>query len=169
MPTRKPPLFVDLDETLIYATDGAPPALVAFRDAKQIGPYTALLRPEARELLAMCRSGGREVFLFTSAFFTYAFAVSDAFSLGFGQNTIFSLSMILNCRPGLSPRSALIDNKPPSAAPTQEKMRALGLTAEQVWLIPSFEPPRFPSAKLFLLGLPLRLERLDRAARLATV
>lgn len=43
------------------------------------------------------------------------------------------------------------------------------ITAEQVWLIPSFEPPRFPSAKLFLLGLPLRLERLDRAARLATV
>ncbi|HEY0966079.1 MAG TPA: hypothetical protein VGD88_01705 [Opitutaceae bacterium] len=165
MPRRKPPLFIDLDETLIYATDGAPPVLDAFKEAKRIGPYTALLRPEAPDLLATCRAGGREVFLFTSAFFNYALAASDAFSLGFSQNTIFSLGMIINCRAGLSPKSALIENKPPSAEPTQEKMRALGITPEQVWLIPSFEPPKFPSAKLFLLGLPHRLERLDCTPR----
>lgn len=164
MQPKKPPVFVDLDETLIFAretTEGDTPQL---RNSRRVSNYEVIIRPEALELLTFCRQGGREVFLFTNAFFGFALSASQTFSLGFDETSIFSLAMILNCRRNLSPRSALIDNKPHHTEPTQEKMLALGISPEQVWVIPSFEPPRFPSAKLFLLGLPLRLERLDRAA-----
>ena len=123
------------------------------------------MRPETPEILRLCREGGREVYLFTMANFGFAHTVSQALGLGFAEDTIFSLAMILNCRRILCPHSALIDNKPPAAEPTRMKMEALGIGPSQVWGIPTFEPPRFLSAKLFTLGLPLRLARLDRGAR----
>jgi hypothetical protein len=110
----------------------------------------------------ICREGGRPVYMFTMANFGFALMASKTFELGFGEDSIFSLAMVLNCRRGLSPQSALIENKPPEAEPTQMKMEALGISSDKVWVIPSFEPPRFPSAKLFTLGLPLRLARLDQ-------
>ena len=94
--------------------------------------------------------------------FGFALTVSETFKLGFDERSIFSLAMILNCRRGLSPRSALIENKPPGDDSTELKMAALGISAGRVWVVPSYEPPRFASAKLFTLGLPLRLARLDR-------
>lgn len=164
MQLNKPPLFVDLDETLIHARATIESGSVAFKNSQRVGAYDVCVRPEAHELLKTCRAGGRPVYLFTNAFFGFALATSQIFSLGFDEHTIFSLAMILNCRRNLSPASALIDNLPPRAESTQEKMRALGITPGQVWVIPAFEPPHFPSARLFLLGLPLRLERLDRLA-----
>jgi hypothetical protein len=116
-------------------------------------------------MLSICREGGRQVFLFPSSFSGFALAASQTFSLGFDETSVFSIGIIFNCRRGLSPRSALIDNKPPSAEPAQVKMAALGIGPEQVWIVPSFEPPHFPPAKLFMPGLPLRLAQLDRRAR----
>ncbi len=165
MQPKKPPLFIDLDETLIHARETPDGGPVTLRNSRRIGDYEVCVRPEAHELLSVCRAGGRQVFLFTNAFFGFAHEASRLFSLGFDDHTIFSFAMILNCRRNLSPASALIDNLPPSAESTREKIRALGIAPEQVWVIPAFEPPHFPSAKLFLLGLPLRLERLDRLAR----
>lgn len=165
MQPTKPPLFVDLDETLIHARETPDKGPLSLRNSRRIGAYEVCARPEALELLTLCRAGGRQVFLFTNAFFGFAHEASRIFSLGFDEHSIFSLAMILNCRRNLSPASALIDNLPPRAEPTQEKMRALGIPPEQVWVIPGFQPPHFPSARLFLLGLPLRLERLDRLAR----
>ena len=164
MPPIKPPLFVDLDETLIFAREATKRSAPPLKGARRVFGYEVILRPEAHDLLDLCRAGGREVFLFTNAFFGFALTASQTFCLGFDEASIFSFAMILNCRRGLSPGSALIENKPAHLEPTREKMQALGITAEQVWMIPSFEPPRFPSAKLFLLGLPHRLDRLDRAA-----
>ncbi len=165
MQPKKTPLFIDLDETLIHARETPVGGPVTLRNSRRIGDYEVCVRPEAPELLSLCRAGGRQVFLFTNAFFGFAHEASRLFSLGFDDRTIFSFAMILNCRRNLSPASALIDNLPPQAESTQEKMQALGIAPEQVWVIPAFEPPHFPSAKLFLLGLPLRLERLDRLAR----
>ena len=165
MQPKRPPLFVDLDETLIYAREVTDDRPTPLKDSQRVGSYEACVRPEAYEMLKACRAGGRQVFLFTNAFFGFAHEASRIFSLGFDEHSIFSLAMILNCRRNLSPASALIDNLMPRAEPTQEKMRALGIPPEQVWVIPAFEPPHFPSAKLFLLGLPLRLERLDHQAR----
>lgn len=162
MRPRKPPLFIDLDETLIYARECGAGAV--FRDAHDVLGYEVLVRPEAHEILALCREGGREVFLFTVAGFGFAFAASQACGLGFTESSIFSLEMIVRCRRGLSPRSALVDNLPPSADPTRLKMEALGIGPTQVWMIPTFEPPRFPTARLFVMGLPHRLAQLDRAA-----
>ena len=162
MPAKKVALFVDLDETLIFAGESPEGNPHVTPKSRRIGSYDVHLRPEAYELLGLCRAGGRPVYLFTNAFFGFARAASESFDLGFDETTIFSLAMILNCRPGLSPRSALIDNKPHTAEPTRLKMSALGIGPAQVWVIPSFEPPHFPSARLFLLGLPLRLARLDR-------
>jgi hypothetical protein len=164
MRTKLQPLFIDLDETLIYAREAPADGSASFQGSKRVLAYEAIMRPEAPEMLGICREGGRQVFLFTNAFFGFALEASQTFPLGFTETTIFSLAMILNCRRGLSPRSALIDNKPPTAEPTREKMDALGISSAQVWVIPAFEPPRFPPAKLFLLGLPLRLARLDRWA-----
>ena len=164
MQPKKPPLFVDLDETLIHARETPESDPATLKNSRRIGAYEVCVRPEAHELLTLCRSGGREVFLFTNAFFGFAHEASRIFSLGFDDHSIFSFAMILNCRRNLSPTSALIDNLPPQAESTQEKMHALGIAPEQVWVIPAFEPPHFPSAKLFLLGLPLRLERVDRLA-----
>jgi hypothetical protein len=162
MRPRKPPLFIDLDETLIHARQrsGDPP----WPGSREVLDYEVLMRPEARELLTLCRDGGREVYLFTAAGFGFALAASQHCGLGFTESSIFSLEMIVRCRRGLSPRSALIDNKPPAADPTRLKMEALGIGPTQVWVIPSYEPPRFPSARLFLLGLPARLVRLDCGA-----
>jgi hypothetical protein len=165
MQPKRPPLFVDLDETLIHARETPEGGPATLGDSRRIGAYEVCVRPEAHGLLTLCRAGGRQVFLFTNAFFGFAHEASRIFSLGFDDHTIFSFAMILNCRRNLSPSSALIDNLPPQAESTQEKMRALGISPEQVWVIPAFEPPRFPSAKLFMLGLPVRLERLDRQAR----
>lgn len=162
MRPRKPPLFIDLDETLIYARERG--AGAALPDALDVLGYEVLVRPEAHEILTLCRHGGREVFLFTAAGFGFAFAASQACGLGFSEASIFSLEMIVRCRRGLSPQSALIDNLPPSADPTRLKMEALGIGPAQVWVIPAFEPPRFPTARLFVMGLPHRLAQLDRAA-----
>jgi hypothetical protein len=167
MHPRKQPVFVDLDETLIYAQEieaGGGPRL---ENSRPVLDYEVLLRPEAPELLRHCREGGRQVFLFTHASFNFALQVSQAFSLGFDETALFSFSMILNCRRGISPGSALVENTPPSSEMTRVKMDALGIGPEQVWLLPSYAPPRFPSARLFLLGLPLRLARLDHFAHQA--
>lgn len=161
MRPRRPPLFIDLDETLIHASENSQRLRPTRAGSQRIGEYDVWLRPDAHELLRLCRDGGREVFLFTNAFFGFALAASERFDLGFDDRTIFSLAMILNCRRGISPYSALIDNQPPNAEPTREKMRALGILPGQVWTIPAFEPPKWPAARLFLLGLPLRLARLD--------
>ncbi len=162
MRPRKPPLFIDLDETLIYAREPVPGA--SLPQSRDVLGYEVLVRPESHELLALCREGNREVFLFTVAYFGFALAASQACNLGFTDSSIFSLEMIVRCRRGLSPKSALIDNKPPSADPTQLKMDALGIGPAQVWVIPSFEYPEFHSARLFLVGLPVRLAKLDRGA-----
>jgi hypothetical protein len=162
MPTKKPPLFIDLDETLIYARE--PDPLNPLPHAKHAAGYEISLRPEASQILQCCRAGGREVYLFTTAEFGFAVAATRACGLGFDETTIFSLEMIARCRLGLSPASALIDNKPPSSDATRLKMAALGIPPSQVWVIPSYEPPEFSSARLFLLGLPVRLQRLEQAA-----
>ncbi|MCX6944558.1 MAG: hypothetical protein NT173_07330 [Opitutales bacterium] len=165
MPPKKQPLFIDLDETLIYAREATAPAEPPLRNSQFAAGHEIVVRPEAPELLRLCRAGGRQVFLFTRAFFGFALTASQTFALGFDERTIFSIAMILNCRRGLCPGAALIDNRPPHTESTQDKMEALGIPPEQVWVIPSFEPPHFPSARLFLLGLPHRLARLDRAAQ----
>lgn len=161
---KKRPIFFDLDETLIYAGESGDelPIAKAFKQIEMFD-YRMYLRPEAREMLQLCRSGGREVYLFTHANFHYAREVSRAMDLGFDESTIFSFSMILNCRKGLCPDAVLIENKPPEDEDTQVKMEALGIPAEQVWMIPSFEPPKFAGAKLFLAGLEWRLSKLHRS------
>jgi hypothetical protein len=158
-----PPVFFDLDECLVYARErSAPPLAVRpTAETKTIGDYEVWLRPKGKELLRLARAGGREVYLFTMSAFLFAEGVTQAFGLGFTKRTIFSMAMILNCRRGLSPHSALIDNLPLGHVNTQEKVAALGIGPERVWVSPSFKPPRFASAKLFLMGLPARLERLD--------
>lgn len=164
-PSKRPPLFIDLDETLVHASDGAvPPPFPHFdRPGRfcRIGEYHVQLRAETPEILALARGGGREVFLFTMSSFGFAAEVSQALDLGFGEHSIFSFAMILNCRSSLCPEGALIDDRPLADANTRMKADALGISADRVWRIPSFEPPSFASAKLFLAGLPLRLSRLD--------
>lgn len=157
----RPPIFCDLDETLIYAAAHGSPDERRSGIWYDIMNYDVLLRPEALEILQHCRAGGRDVYLFTHASFGFALAVSQALDLGFNEQAVFSFAMILNCRKGLSPTGALIENRPASDPDTRIKMDALGIHAERVWMVPSFEPPRFPSARLFLLGLPHRLARLD--------
>ena len=164
-PRQHPPVFIDLDECLVHARETSQPADAPPPGAVRLFSYDVFLRPESPDLLRLCREGGREVYLFTMANFGFALTVSQALGLGFAENTIFSMAMILNCRRGLCPRAALIENKPPSDDTTLEKMAALGISAESVWVIPSYEHPKFASARLFLMGLPLRLARLDRSAR----
>ncbi len=167
MQTRKKrPIFFDLDETLIFADESSERR----KEADAFGlkhwrlfDYTVYLRPEALEMLRLCRDGGREVYLFTHANFGYAREVSKELGLGFDESTIFSFSMILNCRKGLCPEAVLIDNKPACDEDTQVKMEALGIGAERLWQAPTFAAPEFASAKLFLAGLEWRLAKLDRA------
>ena len=159
---KKPPIFFDLDETLIYATEPSEAlAKLPFHN-ETVFDYTVYLRPEAHELLGRARAGRRDVYLFTHANFTYATEVSKVMQLGFNERTIFSFSMILNCRKGLCPEAVLIENKPPADEDTLVKMQALGITDDHVWMVPSFEPPNFPSAKLFTAGFDWRLAKLDR-------
>lgn len=159
-PRRKPPVFIDLDETLVYAQES--PDAVCSRPTMRIGGYQVVVRPEAHEILTICREGGREVYLFTMATFGFALATSQTCGLGFDERSIFSLAMILNCRRGLSPRAALIDNLATDCEPTQLKLTAIGAPPENLWKIPTFSPPRFASARLFMAGLPYRLSRLDK-------
>ncbi len=162
MNPRKQALFIDLDETLIYAHDRSTGSTKLPGPAVSMGDYDVVVRPEAHEVLRACRAGSREVFLFTTASFPFALAASRILGLGFDETTIFSIEMIVRCRPGLSTKSVLIDNLPASSEATKLKIKALGITPEQLWTIPSYEPPRFSSARLFLLGLPLRLARFDQ-------
>lgn len=165
MRAHKKTVFIDLDETLIYAQELRLPTANSLKNSRCVGNYEVIVRSEAHRILQVCREGGRPVYLFTNAVFGFALEVSRVFDFGFGDSSIFSLAMILNCRRGLCPDGVLIENKPPSAEPTREKMNALGIPPEQVWELPSFEPPAFPTAKLFLLGLPLRLARHDERRR----
>jgi hypothetical protein len=167
---RRPPIFCDLDETLIHAAEAVDSAGDDDCREHELDPtrrrifgYDVRLRPEAHEILRLCREGGREVHLFTHATFGFAVAVAKAFDLGFDERSVFSTAMIFNCRRGLCPQAALIDDKPPRDPNTRAKIEALGIAAEQVWIVPAFEPPRFASARLFVAGLPFRLARLDRA------
>lgn len=162
MKPRKQALFIDLDETLIYAHDRSTGSTKLPGPAVAMGDYDVVVRPEAHEILRACRAGSREVFLFTTATFPFALAASRILGLGFDERTIFSIEMIARCRPGLSAMSVLIDNLPASSEATKLKIKVLGITPEQLWTIPSYEPPRFSSARLFLMGLPLRLVRFDQ-------
>ena len=162
---KRPPLFIDLDECLVHAREISRPDAVPPLGAVRLFRYDIYLRPETPELLQLCRDGGREVYLFTMANFGFALTVAQTYQLGFTENTIFSMAMILNCRRGLCPGAVLIDNKAPSEDTTQEKMAALGIASDAVWVIPAYEHPRFASAKPFLMGLPLRLARFDRQSR----
>ncbi len=167
--TTRPPVFVDLDETLVSAREREGWVRSKRPDARQhtcqaVGGYDVVLRPEALEILQLSRAGGREVYLFTMASFGLALEISRAFGLGFGDSTIFSFSMVLNCRRELCPEGALIDDRPYTDGNTRAKADALGIGPERVWLIPAFQPPRYASAKLFVAGLPLRFARLDAAA-----
>ncbi len=155
-------VFCDLDETLISATEADAAMRSPSNEVYPIFNYDVRLRPEARELLRVCREGGREVHLFTHATFGFAVEVARVLRLGFDENTIFSTAMIFNCRRGLCPHAALIDDRPPDDPNTRAKMEALGIAASRVWVIPRYDPPRFASARLFLAGLPHRLARLDR-------
>ena len=58
----KPPLFIDLDETLIFAEEAASGGRSARPGSRRIGPYDVLVRQDAREMLEICRAGGRQVF-----------------------------------------------------------------------------------------------------------
>ena len=62
---KKAPLFFDLDETLIYATEPSEALEKLPFHKETVFDYTVFLRPEAHELLASARDGGRDVYLFT--------------------------------------------------------------------------------------------------------
>lgn len=81
----------------------------------------------------------------------------------FTDRSTFSVAMILNSRPRLCPDGILIEKKPAEHPDTRIKMDALGIGPERVWTVPSFEPPGFPSARLFIAGLPWSLVKLDAA------
>lgn len=162
---RREPVFCDLDETLIYAAESGSRCRNAGVTAQRVMDYDVYLRPEAAEILRLCRAGGREVYLFTHSSFGFAVGVAQALGLGFDERTVFSFAMILNCRKALCPTAALIENKGAADPDTRMKMEALGISAERVWVVPSFEPPRFAPARLFVLGLPHRLARLDAGGR----
>lgn len=158
------PVFIDLDETLVYAADESLDVSIEGEKAA-LGDFHVLLRAEARAILEVCREGKRPVYLFTFGTFDYAAKINVAFGLGFTEETIFSQYMIYECRPNLCPNAVLIDNCGPDEGNTEIKMKALGISKEQVWLVPGFEPPHFPSARNFLAGLPWRLQRHDRIFR----
>ena len=83
MKPRKQALFIDLDETLIYAHDRSAESTKLPRPAVSMGDYDVVVRPEAHDILRACRAGSREVFLFTTASFQFALTASRVLGLGF--------------------------------------------------------------------------------------
>lgn len=84
--------FVDLDNTLIYASTayGAPSkhqVVVEFACGEK---YHAILRPGAIDLLKKLREKYGEVYMLTAATQDYASKMSETFGLGFVKGTIYA-------------------------------------------------------------------------------
>jgi hypothetical protein len=176
MNLRLPYVFVGLDETLVHVVsrERANDQKLVECDSFGQGSSVIFLRPGVHELLSACREQALEVVLLTLSERDHAAEISRAFGLGFAANQIFSRELFAFGEKDLAPTSALIDNEPADHENARLKMRTLGIGFERYLQIPAFKPPKFPSCRTFLLGLPYRLENLAlelsrRSAAHATV
>lgn len=154
-------LFIDLDETLVHSAPTAPTGSLANRfQSFAHGDYVTILRPEAHAILSACRDGAEEVILFTFGEKDYAQTICDEFEFGFQPNQILSCEHLLLSPKDLAPAGVLIDDKEPDEESARVKMAALGIGANRYLRVPPFRAPEFASCRLFVAGLPAKIERL---------
>lgn len=133
-------IFFDLDHTLIHSltSDSGEPRAHAAPDAMH-GSWSLWQRPCAQRLLGIARKTRRPVYLCTLADPRYAHGTSAALGLGFDAGDILAIEHLRFGKQGISPRSVLVDDRPPSYEGILVKRSLLGISAERVFHVPAYE------------------------------
>ena len=103
------------------------------------GSWSLWQRPCAQRLLGIARKTRRPVYLCTLADPRYAHGTSAALGLGFDAGDILAIEHLRFGKQGISPRSVLVDDRPPSYEGILVKRSLLGISAERVFHVPAYE------------------------------
>jgi hypothetical protein len=154
-------LFLDLDETLIHYSDFEKSSYSGLYEGHEFQDRLMLMRPEAHELLSICRDWADKVVMCTFAGDIYARIANEAFELGFQEDEFITVGLLSTTEDALGPEGVLIDNLPASHENTAIKLYVLGIPDERLIEIPDFSHPEYKNLANFLEGLPMLLEQMS--------
>ena len=147
-------IFMDLDETLIHkisvSDHGKYSSITKGKKRCDFEGEMSFPRPEAPELLRICRDLSDEVIIMAVETANYAQSLNDSFNLGFKKNDLFAREYFLFGQKNLSPKGVLIDNQESDEQALEQELETLGINPDCHLKIPQFSAPDFKDCKIFL-------------------
>ena len=147
-------IFMDLDETLIHTMSvsdhGKYSSITKGKKRCDFEGEMSFPRPEAPELLRICRDLSDEVIMMTVGTAYYAQSLNDSFNLGFKKKDLFARKYFLFGQKNLSPKGVLIDNQESDEQALEQELETLGISAERHLKILEFSALDFKDCKIFL-------------------
>mgnify|MGYP001227449136 FL=1 len=147
-------ISMELDETLIHTMSvsdhGKYSSITKGKKRCDFEGEVSLRRPEAPELLRICRDLSDEVIIIAVGTANYAQSFNDSFNLGFKKNDLFAREYFLFGQKNLSPKGVLIDNQESTEKALEQELETLGISAERHLKILEFSALDFKDCKIFL-------------------